>query len=224
MAESLSHLGILVSPSSVSVPLGFAGALCAAHCCSPRQREEGGQRDGVEAEPSGVTTSLGGFGPVVLWPSLPRRVVIGNWQLGAGEGGRGGSSGVRGAGLPLGCFETPNSPRPPPRTAEGAAGAAAAAESCHCLGSACRPSAHTLPGKEAVPGPAAEGLRRGWRRSGQLASLPVRLLPAVGLLSRSLGCSGLAAASGAREGQPLRSGRCGGSLSRPSAQPPESGR
>lgn len=28
LAESLSHLGIQVSPSSVSVLLGFAGALC----------------------------------------------------------------------------------------------------------------------------------------------------------------------------------------------------
>lgn len=69
-------------------------------------------------------------------------------------------------------------------------------------------SARTLPEKEAVPVPAAEGVRRGWRRSGQLPSLlPVRLLPAVGRLSRSRGRSVLAAASGAREGQPPESGR-----------------
>ncbi|KAM3828802.1 LOW QUALITY PROTEIN: uncharacterized protein M6D78_013642 [Vipera latastei] len=107
-------LGIQVSPS-VSLPLGLAGALCAAQCCGPHQRDEGGGK--VEAESSGVTTSLGGFGPVVLAQPTSQGC---NRELTAGSGGRGGGS-ARGAGLPWGCFETADSPRPPPRTAEGAA-------------------------------------------------------------------------------------------------------
>lgn len=103
-----------------------------------------------------VTTSLGGFGPVVLWPSLPRRVVIGS--SGSWEQWKGGGAGSEEGGRAAAGSEEQASPwdalrRPtPPRAAEGAAGAdvaagVAAEESCHCLGSACRPVRSHPPGK-----------------------------------------------------------------------------